>query len=88
MGTKDRSENQGEGNRDAARRYNTGVQKHARSGESQPAADRARQDVEGPDAERLREAEQEGKSRMAEEDPEVEALPEERTDRTVKRGSD
>ena len=71
MGEKFRPENQGEGNRDAARRYNNDAQDHARSGKSNGAADRARADVEGPDAEKLREAEREGKSHIAEEDPEV-----------------
>ncbi len=72
MGEKFRPENQGEGNRDAARRYNKDAQEHARSGKSKGAADRARADVEGPDADKLREAEREGKSHIAEEDPEVE----------------
>jgi hypothetical protein len=71
MGEKFRPENQGEGNRDAARRYNEEAQDHARSGKSNGAADRARSDVEGPDADKLREAEREGKRHVAEEDPEV-----------------
>lgn len=78
MADKFKPENQGEGNRDAARRYNEGVEKHARSGKSEDAAEQAREDVEGPDAEHLRQAERQGKKRIAEEDPEVEGLP--RTD--------
>jgi len=71
MGEKFKPENQGEGNRDSARRYNQDAQKHARSGKSPGAADRARQDVDGPNAEELRRAEREGKRHIAEEDPEV-----------------
>jgi hypothetical protein len=68
-------DNQGEGNRDSAKRYNERVQEHVRSGRSDQAAEDARHDVEGDDAEALREAEREGKKHIAEEDPEVEALP-------------
>jgi hypothetical protein len=75
MADKFKPENQGEGNRDAARRYNESVEKHARSGKSEDAAEQAREDVDGPEAERLRQAEREGKKRIAEEDPEVEGLP-------------
>ncbi len=71
MGQKFRPENQGEGNHDSARRYNQGVQKQARSGKSTGAADRARADVDGPNADKLRDAEREGKRHIAEEDPEV-----------------
>lgn len=71
MGEKFKPENQGEGNRDSARRYNQDAEKHARSGKSPGAADRAREDVDGPKAEELREAEREGKRHVAEEDPEV-----------------
>ena len=62
-------DNQGEGNRDAARHYNEGAQKHARSGKAQDAARKAKQDLEGPEGEALRAAEKAGKQRMAEEDP-------------------
>lgn len=75
MADKFKPDNQGEGNRDAARRYNEGVENHARSGKSNDAAEQAREDVEGPEAEKLRQAEREGKKHIAEEDPEVEELP-------------
>jgi hypothetical protein len=64
-------DNQGEGNRDAARHYNAGVEKHARSGKVDEAARKAQQDLEGPEGEALRAAEKAGKQRMAEEDPEL-----------------
>jgi hypothetical protein len=63
--------NQGEGDRESARRYNEHVKEHIESGTSEQAADRARRDIEGPEAEELSRAEQEGKKRIAEEDPEV-----------------
>jgi hypothetical protein len=72
MASKVRPENQGEGNRDAARRYNDRAQEHARSGRSDQAAEEARREVDG--AEALRDAEREGKKHIAEEDPEVEAV--------------
>jgi hypothetical protein len=81
------SENQGEGNRDAARRYNQKVEEHARSGKSKAAADRAGKDVDGPGADELQNAEREGKRRIAEEDPEVDALLGE-TNRNVVPGMD
>jgi hypothetical protein len=63
--------NQGEGDRESARRYNEHVKEHLESGKSEQAADRARQDIEGPEAEELSRAEREAKKRIAEEDPEV-----------------
>ena len=65
-------DNQGEGDRDSARRYNANVQKHAHSGKSEAAAEQAREDVDGPDGKALADAEREGKKHIAEEDPEVE----------------
>jgi hypothetical protein len=62
--------NQGEGNKTAARDYNRNATEHARSGKSDPAARDAEKAVEGGDA-GLEEAEHEGKSHIAEEDPEV-----------------
>ena len=64
-------DNQGEGNRDAARRYDQHVQKQARSGESR-AADRARKDLDGRKADDPRDAERQGTRRIDEEDPEGE----------------
>lgn len=63
--------NQGEGDRESARRYNEHAESHARSGKSDQAAREAREDVER-DRESLRAAEKKGKERTAEEDPEIE----------------
>lgn len=57
--------NQGEGNRDAARRYNEGAQKFAKSGKVEKAAEEARKALEGPEGEQLRKAEREGKKHAA-----------------------
>jgi len=84
MADKFKPENQGEGNRDAARRYNEAVKKHAQSGQSDDAAQKAREDLEGPAAEELRGAEREARKHIAEEDPEVEGLPDE-NDRNTRR---
>ena len=66
-----KDKNQGEGDRDSARRYNENVKRHIESGTSEQAAERAKQDIEGPEAEELSRAEREAKKRIAEEDPEV-----------------
>lgn len=60
---------QGEGNRDAARRYDKAARRHARSGAPGPAAEEAERDIEGPRAAELRRAEREGKRHSAGEDP-------------------
>lgn len=87
MGGKFKPDNQGEGNRDAARRYNQRAEEHVLSGRSEEAAESALGDLEGPDADELRQAEREGKRRVAEEDPEVEALLDD-DDRNAERGID
>jgi hypothetical protein len=55
--------NEGEGNRTAAREYNKATRDFIAEGKVAPAAEKAREDLEGPDAEALREAEREGRSR-------------------------
>jgi hypothetical protein len=62
--------NQGEGNKTAARDYNRKATDHAKSGDVERDAREASEalDVEGG---ALREAEEEGKKRVAEEDPEL-----------------
>ena len=65
---------QGEGNRDAARRYDKAARRHARSGASRPAAEQAEHDIEGPGAAELRRAEREGKKHSAGEDPAFERV--------------
>jgi hypothetical protein len=73
MADKVKPDNEGEGSKSAARRYNDRAEEHVRSGKSDDAAEQAREDVDGPDGEELRKAEAEGKRHIAEEDPEVEA---------------
>jgi hypothetical protein len=57
------NKNEGEGNRTADRRYREGVRRHVDSGASEPAAEEAQHDLEGPEADELREAEENAKSR-------------------------
>jgi hypothetical protein len=63
--------NQGEGNKTAAREYNREATEHAKSGKSDDAAREAEDALGGDEARRLREAEEEGKAHVAEEDPEI-----------------
>lgn len=61
--------NQGEGNRGAARAYNEDTKEFAQSGRVREQAQKARDDLEGPRGDELRQAEKEGRSRAREEDP-------------------
>lgn len=61
-------ENEGEGSRTAARRYNEGLQEHVKKADVQEEADRALSDVE-KDPEAYRRAEEEGKRHSAGEAP-------------------
>ena len=63
--------NQGEGNREAARRYNEGVKKHIKKGDVQQQAQEAERALEGPEKDELERAEQLGKRHIKEEDPQV-----------------
>ncbi|MGC3996832.1 MAG: hypothetical protein QM767_04580 [Anaeromyxobacter sp.] len=63
------SENEGEGSRSAARRYNEGVQETVRRGDAEQEADSARQAVE-QDPDTYRNAEEEGKRHSAGDLPE------------------
>jgi hypothetical protein len=74
MGEKFIPENRGEGNRDSARRYHQAARKHTESGASPDAGERPRHDIEGPEADKLRDAERKGKRRIAEDDPAIEAF--------------
>lgn len=71
MANKFKPGNQGEGDRESAKRYNEAVKRHVESGASPAAAEQAREDVDGEGGEELRNAEREGKRRIAEEDPEI-----------------
>jgi hypothetical protein len=68
---KKRDPNQGEGSKTAAKEYDEKATKFARSGPVDERAREARQAIEGDEADTLRDAEAEGKSRLAEEDPEI-----------------
>lgn len=63
--------NEGEGNRTAAREFNQAQQSFAKSGKVEGKAKEAREAVEGPEGDKLREAELVGRRHAAEEDPEV-----------------
>lgn len=64
-------ENQGEGNKTAAKDYDDAATKHAHAGNVDKEAKDAREAVDGAEGESLREAEAEGKKHIKEEDPEV-----------------
>ncbi len=64
-------QNEGEGNRTAARRYNSDQQRFVRSGKVEEKAKEAERAVEGKEGEALSEAELVGKRHIAEEDPDV-----------------
>ena len=54
--------NEGEGNRTADRKYREDVRRHVESGAVEPAAEEAKEALEGPEAEELQRAEEEGKT--------------------------
>ena len=56
-----RDENEGEGNKSAARRYDAGVQKTVKSGRVPQKAREAAQALDGPEGAELRRAEEEAK---------------------------
>jgi hypothetical protein len=58
-----KSELQGEGNRDADRKYREAAEHHAKSGRSEAEGREAEQALEGDEAEALAEAEKAGKAR-------------------------
>src|ERR1700733_536286 len=55
--------NEGEGNKTAARRYNSATEEYARSGRADAAANAAKKAMEGPERQELERAETEGRSR-------------------------
>ena len=71
MDTKRKDENQGEGNVDAARRYDEAQKRFVESGQVEKAAGEAAPKDER-EAEDLRRAEEAGKSRATDEDPDIE----------------
>jgi Fe-Mn family superoxide dismutase len=60
---------EGEGSYSAARQYDAGAERHARSGKSGAAAQAAKSALEGPEGSELRRAEEAGKRRSKGEDP-------------------
>ncbi len=64
-------QNQGEGNRDADRRYRERVRQFVDENHVGPAARAAERAIDGPEGDSLRAAEQAAKARIAEEDPEI-----------------
>ena len=53
-------DNQGEGNREAARHYNEAQQEFAESGKVEKAAQEAKKALDGPEAAKLKQAELDG----------------------------
>jgi len=70
MNRKDQNQNQGEGNREAAKRYNDAQRAFVKEGHVEEQARKAREDVE-KDPETYAAAERAGKARAAEKDPQV-----------------
>lgn len=61
--------NEGEGNRSAARAYNRGVRDFEKTGQVEKKAREAADALDGPEATRLKQAEQAGKEHSHGEDP-------------------
>lgn len=57
-----RQANEGEGNRTAARAYNTATTAFAKSGQVKPAAEAAKKSLEGPEGKELKKAEKVGRA--------------------------
>ena len=58
-------QNEGEGNKTAARHYNDATEAYVKAGKVDKAAAAAEKAIDGPEAEKLRKAEAEGKARGA-----------------------
>ncbi len=63
--------NQGEGNRDAAERYNEATRHHVETHDVKKEAEEAKRAMNGGEAEDLKRAEQLGKRHAKEEDPKL-----------------
>jgi hypothetical protein len=66
--------NEGEGNKTAALDVNEAQQRFAKSGQVEKAARDAERALNGPERQKRRDAEAVGKSRAAEEDPQIERI--------------
>ena len=64
-------QNEGEGNHTAAREFNKAQTDFAKSGKVKPAADDAASAIDGPEGEKLRQAEELGRGHAHGEDPAV-----------------
>jgi len=62
-------QNEGEGNRTAARTYNKGVEAFEKTGQVEKKAREAAEALDGPEADEMRKAEAEGKRHSHGEDP-------------------
>ncbi len=67
----DKWKNQGEGDKESARKYNQAATAHARSGKSEKAAKDAEKALEGRERDALMAAEKAGKARSKGEDPQL-----------------
>ena len=74
-------ENEGEGNKTAARRYNEAQRDFAQSGKVEEKAREAEQALKGPERAGMTRAENIGRRRSAGEDPAVKRIPRQRRDR-------
>lgn len=63
--------NEGEGSRTAARQFNKQAREFAKSGKVDAAAEKAKEALQGPEREELKEAEAKGQERAREQDPAV-----------------
>jgi hypothetical protein len=64
-------QNEGEGSRTAARRYDQDAQRFAQSGQVERKAREARDAIDGPEGKELAEAEMQGRRHSKGEDPEI-----------------
>ncbi|MQA64712.1 MAG: hypothetical protein GEU76_02245 [Alphaproteobacteria bacterium] len=64
-------QNEGEGNRTAARKFNKQAREFAKSGKVDAAAEKAKEALQGPEREELKEAEAKGREQAREQDPAV-----------------
>jgi hypothetical protein len=65
------NQNQGEGNREAARQYNEQTREFVEAGKVDPKAAEAAKALDSDEARELQEAENKGKEKALEEDPQV-----------------
>ncbi|HEU5058203.1 MAG TPA: hypothetical protein VFU21_16840 [Kofleriaceae bacterium] len=74
-------EEQGKTDLEPARRYREKVAQHERTSDTEQEAEEARRDLEGPEGDELRQAEEAGRAHIAEEDPEIDCVSKKLKDR-------